>query len=79
MSKSQFVCQSCGAVTHKWSGHCDACDSWNTISEERGAAPASGAKGVRLPKGRPSRLVGLKGGRVTILDRQALIDVAEAW
>jgi DNA repair protein RadA/Sms len=61
MSKSQFVCQSCGAVTHKWSGHCDACDSWNTISEERGAAPASGAKGVRLPKGRPSRLVGLKG------------------
>jgi hypothetical protein len=24
-------------------------------------------------------LVGLKGGRVTILDRQALIDVAEAW
>ncbi|HMT13534.1 MAG TPA: DNA repair protein RadA [Aestuariivirga sp.] len=61
MSKSQFVCQSCGAVTPKWSGHCDACDSWNTILEERGAAPAAGARGASLPKGRPSRLVGLTG------------------
>jgi len=24
-------------------------------------------------------IVGLKGGRVTIMDREALIDVAEAW
>ena len=61
MSKSQFVCQSCGAVTHKWSGHCDACDSWNTITEEKTGAPAAGAKGASLPKGRPARLVGLKG------------------
>jgi DNA repair protein RadA/Sms len=61
MAKSQFVCQSCGAVTHKWSGHCDACDSWNTILEERAEAPAAGAKGAVLPKGRSFRLVGLKG------------------
>jgi DNA repair protein RadA/Sms len=58
---SQFVCQSCGAVASKWSGRCDNCGEWNTIVEEAGAAPVSGAKGASLPKGRASRLVGLKG------------------
>jgi DNA repair protein RadA/Sms len=58
---SQFVCQSCGAVTAKWSGRCDNCGEWNTIVEEAGSVPVSGAKGASLPKGRASRLVGLKG------------------
>jgi len=63
MAKSTltYVCQSCGAVSHKWSGQCDACDQWNTIIEEKGEAPASGAKGATLPKGRATRLVDLKG------------------
>ena len=56
-----YVCQSCGATTHKWSGHCDACDSWNTIIEEKAEAPASGAKGQSLPRGRIAKLVDLKG------------------
>lgn len=60
-STSVFVCQSCGTTASKWSGRCDACGSWNTIIEESREAPASGAKGQSLPKGRPSRLVGLKG------------------
>ena len=58
---SQFVCQSCGAVTGKWSGRCDNCGEWNTIVEEATGAPVSGAKGASLPKGRASKLVGLKG------------------
>jgi len=33
-SKSQFVCQSCGAVHPRWTGKCDACGEWNTITEE---------------------------------------------
>jgi DNA repair protein RadA/Sms len=60
-STSQFVCQSCGAVSSKWAGRCDNCGEWNTIVEEALAAPISGAKGASLPKGRASRLVGLKG------------------
>jgi DNA repair protein RadA/Sms len=60
-SLSNFVCQSCGNVSHKWSGHCDSCDGWNTIIEERGEAPASGAKGASLPKGRTAKLFELKG------------------
>jgi DNA repair protein RadA/Sms len=60
-SASHFVCQSCGTTTSKWSGRCDGCGAWNTIIEEAAPAPASGAKGHALPKGRASRLVGLKG------------------
>jgi DNA repair protein RadA/Sms len=63
MSKpsSQFTCQSCGTVHSKWSGRCGECGSWNSIVEEATEAPASGAKGKALPKGRVARLVGLKG------------------
>lgn len=46
-----FVCQSCGAVTSKWAGKCEACGEWNTITEE---APRE-----TLPKG----VSGGKGGR----------------
>lgn len=33
-TKVQFVCQECGAVHPRWSGKCDACGAWNTITEE---------------------------------------------
>ncbi len=58
---SNFACQSCGGLTSKWSGRCDNCGGWNTIVEEPAAVPLSGAKGASLPKGKPTRLVGLKG------------------
>ncbi len=58
---SAFVCQSCGTTTSKWSGRCDNCGAWNSIVEEAVGAPVSGAKGAAMPKGKPSRLVGLKG------------------
>lgn len=35
---TNFVCQSCGAVSTRWSGRCEGCGGWNTIAEE--AAPA---------------------------------------
>jgi DNA repair protein RadA/Sms len=60
-SNSHFACQSCGTTSTKWSGRCDGCGAWNTIIEESTVAPASGAKGKALPRGRPTRLVGLKG------------------
>src|SRR5690349_18494605 len=61
---SNFVCQSCGAVSSKWAGRCDSCGAWNTILEEPAtqAAPLSGAKGAALPKGKSVRLFGLRGG-----------------
>jgi len=58
---SQFVCQSCGSASSKWSGRCDNCGAWNSIVEEQAAAPLSGSKGAACPRARATRLVGLRG------------------
>ena len=37
MAKSpSFSCASCGNVTTKWGGRCEACGEWNTIQEDAG-------------------------------------------
>jgi DNA repair protein RadA/Sms len=43
---ARFVCQSCGAVTAKWAGRCDACGEWNTIVEEPAEPAAGRARGM---------------------------------
>ncbi len=48
-SSAHFVCNSCGTVHQKWSGKCDACGEWNTISEESHEATP---KGLTAGKGR---------------------------
>jgi DNA repair protein RadA/Sms len=60
-SATTYVCQSCGTASPKWAGRCDNCGSWNSFVEEQAAIPVSGAKGQGLPKGKASRLVGLRG------------------
>ncbi len=61
MAKTQktYNCQSCGAISSKWSGKCEACHEWNTITEEiQQAAP----KGLGTKKkGRQIELVSLSG------------------
>jgi DNA repair protein RadA/Sms len=54
-----FVCQACGAVHSKWSGRCDACGGWNTITEE-GAAPPMGGEARKRARGRQFALEDLK-------------------
>jgi DNA repair protein RadA/Sms len=56
-----YVCQNCGAQAAKWSGRCESCGAWNTITEEATAAPVAGTRGQSLPRGRRGQLVGLKG------------------
>ena len=34
MSKTIFVCQSCGAEHRKWMGQCPDCGEWNSIAEQ---------------------------------------------
>jgi DNA repair protein RadA/Sms len=53
---ARFVCQSCGAVTGKWAGHCEACGAWNTIAEE----PADGRTVIAKP-GRAVQFVPVAG------------------
>ncbi len=62
---SRFVCQTCGAVSARWTGRCDGCGEWNTIVEEIdggggvGGAPAGHAVSAR--RGRVVPLVALSG------------------
>ncbi|ETX28318.1 DNA repair protein RadA [Roseivivax isoporae] len=50
--QSSFVCSSCGNVTSKWSGRCEACGAWNTIHEEAPATSGPPSKSVTRAKGR---------------------------
>jgi DNA repair protein RadA/Sms len=52
---TQYVCQSCGAVTPRWSGKCDSCGAWNTIIEE--ARVDTQPKGLSGKAGRKVELV----------------------
>jgi len=58
-SKTIFICQDCGASFPKWNGQCDACNAWNTLSEEVPAETAP--KGLGAKKGRTISFVGLNG------------------
>ncbi len=58
-SSASFVCQSCGAVHSKWSGQCNGCGEWNSITEEAPPAPLGTNAGPRK-KGRPFALEDLK-------------------
>jgi DNA repair protein RadA/Sms len=57
---ARYVCQACGASHAKWSGRCEACGAWNSITEEapREAAPKGLGHGA---KGRKLDFVGLTG------------------
>ncbi|MDD9716620.1 DNA repair protein RadA [Dinoroseobacter sp. PD6] len=54
---TRFVCAECGAAHSKWSGRCDGCGAWNSISEEvpLSAGPSKkslgGIRGKKVPLG----------------------------
>ncbi len=57
-TQPQFVCQSCGSLSSRWSGRCDSCGEWNTIMEESGGA-AGGPQRGKQGRGSPVQLVSL--------------------
>ena len=59
---TSYVCQSCGGVSAKWSGRCEACGEWNSIVEEQTREARPGGLGASpRRRGRKLALVGLKG------------------
>jgi DNA repair protein RadA/Sms len=54
--RTVFVCQACGFESSKWLGRCPDCGEWNSLVEERQAAPTPG-------KGRQAGLDLEIGGR----------------
>ena len=51
-ASANFVCQSCGNATSKWSGRCDACGEWNSITEEVPLSQGPGGKTLGATRGR---------------------------
>ncbi|QPM89312.1 DNA repair protein RadA [Pseudooceanicola algae] len=49
-----FSCSACGATSTKWSGRCDACGAWNTVSED--VPLSTGPSGKTLGAARGSRI-----------------------
>lgn len=47
-----LVCNECGATHAKWSGRCDACGAWNSITEEPGLAAGPAATSLGPARGR---------------------------
>jgi DNA repair protein RadA/Sms len=58
---SEYVCNNCGHVTTKWSGKCEACEQWNTISEMAGSAAPPIGRGAKRAKGKSVELAPLAG------------------
>ena len=47
----RLSCANCGAVHAKWSGRCDECGAWNSISEDAPLSTGPGAKGLGSVRG----------------------------
>ena len=58
---SEYVCNQCGNVTTKWSGKCESCEQWNTISEIAGSAAPPVGRGAKKAKGKSVELAPLAG------------------
>ncbi|ARU00475.1 DNA repair protein RadA [Yoonia vestfoldensis] len=54
-----FSCSACGAAYSKWSGQCDACQSWNTITENKALASGPKGKSLGAMRGKPIALIDL--------------------
>lgn len=58
---SEYVCNQCGHVTTKWSGKCEACGAWNTLSEVVAAKAPPIGRGAKKAKGQSIELSSLTG------------------
>lgn len=51
-TKQTFSCTACGNVTTKWSGRCEACGEWNSITEDAGISTGPAGKSLGESRGR---------------------------
>jgi len=54
-----FVCNACAATHKKWSGQCDDCGAWNTITEEVPLSTGPASKSLGAQRGTKIRLTDL--------------------
>ncbi|MBY5932284.1 DNA repair protein RadA [Tateyamaria omphalii] len=58
-STTTYSCSACGATFSKWSGRCDSCGEWNTISEDTGLSAGPSSKGLGAQRGKTVALTDL--------------------
>ncbi|MBH1956196.1 DNA repair protein RadA [Candidatus Saccharibacteria bacterium] len=51
-TKTQFVCQNCGASYPKWTGKCDNCGEWNSLVEQAAQSVGKSAVAKSLSSGK---------------------------
>ena len=54
-----YICSACAAHFTKWSGRCDSCGEWNTITEDTGLSAGPGKKGLGTKRGKGITLTDL--------------------
>ncbi|THH38888.1 DNA repair protein RadA [Aliishimia ponticola] len=50
-AKTTYSCSACAASFSKWSGRCDNCGAWNTISEDKGLSDRAGKASLGAKRG----------------------------
>ena len=58
-STTTFTCNACGASHTKWSGRCEACGDWNTITEDTPLSAGPGSKSIGAKRGSALHLTDL--------------------
>ena len=58
---SEYVCNQCGNITTKWSGKCESCEKWNTMSEIAGSSAPPVGRRAQKAKGKSVELWPLAG------------------
>jgi DNA repair protein RadA/Sms len=61
-TRTQYVCQSCGAASPKWLGRCPECEEYNTFVEMVVERRVEGASVASTPLSRPEALVAVQSG-----------------
>jgi DNA repair protein RadA/Sms len=69
-ARAQYVCQSCGAVSPRWTGKCAGCGEWNTLVEEADVGQAGPGAG-KAAKGRTISLQSLADAPAERFERMA--------
>ena len=60
MAKTKsFSCGACGSVFSKWSGRCEGCGAWNTITEDAPLTAGPPSKSLSAKRGRSVQLTDL--------------------
>jgi len=54
-----FTCNACGASHNKWSGRCEACGEWNSITEDTPLSAGPGSKSLGAKRGAALHLTDL--------------------